>query len=356
MKVNGVDVKRNTYYQTPIIRGKKPVAATQNRQDEVVMPNKKQNNRSVLVLCGLAMAGIGAFLAHKEGLFTRFKDNVITGGETKLNNINQAKEYFEKLGIDTIFKDVTEEHLPMLNRIKRDIAKLTELDTKFKKPDSITISDWKKVSEYEELCRKRGVSVERRENYHAFCSGDSEGRSHIFINASHPQTDVFRHEMGHANHHRGHDSFWEAKGIKQHDFADKQLEILGEDMKIYRGAGNFYNIFHFNPDESQRKFAIPNQDLETRFVYIKGILNKMQEETNCYAPESISEQVAYIFDGLVRGKKYSDEVMLYYDFSGGARIPNLKIEGKNYDEYIETLYNNAELIQKMKDNIIISKI
>ena len=48
--------------------------------------------------------------------------------------------------------------------------------------------------------------------------------------------------------------------------------------------------------------------------------------------------------------------MLYYDFAGGARIPNKKINGKTYDEYIESLYNTKELIQKLKDNIKISKI
>ena len=97
--------------------------------------------------------------------------------------------------------------------------------------------------------------------------------------------------------------------------------------------------------------------METRYVYVNDIVNRMNEETNCYKPESLSEQVAYVFDGLVKGEKtFSDEVMLYYDFAGGARIPNLKIGGKIYDEYIESLYNNPDLIQKLKDNIKILKL
>ena len=48
--------------------------------------------------------------------------------------------------------------------------------------------------------------------------------------------------------------------------------------------------------------------------------------------------------------------MLYYDFAGGARIPNLKIDGKTYDEYIESLYNNKDLSEKLKQNIKICKI
>ena len=163
--------------------------------------------------------------------------------------------------------------------------------------------------------------------------------------------------MGHANHFRGHDSFWEAKGLINQDFADKQLDILGQDIKIYRGTSDFKNIFQFNPDNNSAKFAFPNQDRETRFIYVNDIVNRMNQETSCYKPESLSEQVAYVFDGQVKeNKTFSDEVMLYYDFAGGARIPNLKIKGKTYDEYIESLYNNKELVQKLRDNIKILKL
>ena len=355
MKVSSIEnVKIN--YNFPVFRSE-GVVPVKNGHDEFVAAKKEtKNNKAWYIAGGLILAGIGALLTHRVGWWGKTGVNNISVSDTVFKKVDDAKEYFENLGIDTIFRDVTDEHLPLLNRIKDDMKKLKELGVKFDKPDTLTISDWHKAKEYEELCRKRGITMERREEYHAFCQGDEKEANHIFINASKPNTDWFRHEMGHANHHRGHDSFWEAKGIKDHDFADKQLEILGQDIKIYRGTNDFKNIFHFNPGQESVKFVFPNRDMEARFVYVNNVVNKMNEETNCYKPESLSEQVAYVFDGLEKGKKFSDEVMLYYDFAGGARIPNLKIGGKSYDEYIESLYNNAELVQKLRNNIKILKL
>lgn len=361
MKVNsvvtGVSVS-NVSPEQLNFRSKTFSPAQRTVHDEFVAAKKEsQNNKAWYITGGLILAGIGAFLTHRAGLWGGVKgENKNVVADAVFKTVDEAKKYFEELGIDTIFRDVTEEHLPLLNRIKDDIKKIKELGVKFDKPDTITISDWHKAEEYEELCRKRGVNIERIEEYHAFCAGDKNGANHVFVNSSKPATDFFRHELGHANHHRGCDSYWEAKGVINHDFADKQLEILGQDIKIYRGTNDFKNIFHFNPQRSTTKFAFPNQNMETRYVYVKSIVDKMNEETHCYAPENLNEQVAYIFDGLVKGDKFSDEVMLYYDFAGGARIPNLKIDGKSYDEYIESLYNNPELIQKLKDNIKILKL
>ena len=356
MKVNSVGVNLNIYPKNMNFKGKEAMLTVPNEHDEFVTTNKQNNkSRAWWIIGGLAVLGIGGILAHKAGWFKKATDKIVNSGE-KFKNIDEAKKYFEDLGIDTIFRDVTDKNLPQLNRIKEDLTKLKELGVKFDKPKTLTVSDWHKAEEYEELCRQRGISIERKEGYYAFCIGDREGANHVFVNGSQEATDVFRHEMGHANHHRGHDSFWESKGITGHDFADKQLEILGKDIKIYRNAGNFNNIFHFDPNITSTSFAFPNQNMETRFVRIPELLAKMQKETGCYKPESLSEQVAYIFDGLVKGEKFSDEVMLYYDFTGGARIPNLNINGKTYDEYIESLYNNSELIKKLRENIRISKI
>ena len=355
MKVDSVKYKLNNFtLKAPIFRGENVVYSKQT--DEFVKKTEPvTNNKAWYVAGGLILAGIGAYLTHQAGWWGRV--NKKSGAvDTVFKNIDEAKKYFTDMGINTIFRDVTEEHLPLLNRIKNDLNKLKELDVKIKQPDTLTISDWHKAEEYEELCRKRGITMDRIEEYHAFCAGDKNGASHIFVNSSKPATDYFRHEMGHANHDRGFDSFWEAKGVKNHDFADKQLEILGQDIKIFRGTGDFKNIFHFNPEHNTTKFAFPNKDMETRFIYVKNILDTMQKETNCYAPEKLEEQVAYVFDGLVNGKKFSDEVMLYYDFAGGARIPKLKINDKTYDEYISSLYENADLIQKLRDNIKILKL
>ena len=356
MKVSSADDIK-IKYNLPL-RGERTVVPSQTGHDSFVNSKREtKNNKAWYIAGGLILTGIGAFLTHKAGWWGKTGVNNNSVPDTIFKKVDEAKKYFEDLGINTEFRDVTDEHLPLLNRIKDDMKKLKDLGVKFDKPDTLTISDWHKAEEYAELCRKRGVNIERIEEYHAFCAGDKHGANHVFINSSKANTDFFRHEMGHANHHRGHDSFWEAKGIVNHDFADKQLELLGQDLKIYRGTNDFKNIFHFNPHENQTKFAFPNQDMETRYVYVNNIVNKMNKETNCYKPESLSEQVAYIFDGLTRGDKtFSDEVMLYYDFSGGARIPNLKIKGKSYDEYMESLYNNSALIQALRDNIKILKL
>ena len=356
MMVNSVEsIKIN--YNSPVCRSERVVATEQKGHDDFVSSKKEaKNDKAWYIAGGLVLAGTGAFLAHRAGWWKGAEVNNNAVSDTIFKKVDEAKKYFENLGINTEFRDVTDEHLPLLNRIKDDLKKLKELDVKFKKPDTLTISDWHKAEEYEELCRKRGITMERREEYHAFCQGDEKGGNHIFVNSSKPNTDWFRHEMGHANHLRGHDSYWEAKGIQNHDFADKQLELLGQDMKIFRGTNDFKNIFHFSPQNNSTRFVFPNQDMETRYVYVKNVVNRMNEETHCYSPHDLDEHVAYVFDGLVKGEKFSDEVMLYYDFAGGARIPNLKIDGKSYDEYIESLYNNAGLVQKLRDNIKILKL
>ena len=354
MKVNSVENIRIN--NLPAFRSATVITPVRDRHDEFVSSQKAGSNKKAWwIAAGVVIAGAGALFAHKAGWFKGAVHNVTGSGEN-FKNADEAKKYFEDMGIKTEFRDVTKEHLPLLNRIKDDLIKIKELGVKIDKPDTLTVSDWHKAEEYEELCRKRGVFMERREEYYAFCATDRRGANHIFVNSSKPDTDYFRHEMGHANNFRGHDSFWEAKGVVNHDFADKQLEVLGQDIKIYRGT-DFKNILQFNPENNLTKFAFPNQDMETRFIYVKNIVSKMNEETHCYAPDDLSEQVAYVFDGLVKGDKtFSDEVMLYYDFAGGVRIPNLKIKGKTYDEYIESLYNNAELIQKLRNNVTISKI
>ena len=364
MKANCVESLKlnvNTNPQSLNFRGERVMLTKDDGHDTFVSEKKKgKNNRTLLALGGLALIGTGAVIAHKAGWFKKAVDKTTKSEIITFKSVDEAKKYFEDLGINTEFRDVNNEHLSLLNRIKDDLKKLKELGVKFDKPDTLTISDWHKAEEYKELCRKRGISAERKEEYYAFCEGDKNGANHIFVNSSKPNSDSFRHEMGHANHHRGHDSFWEAKGVKDHDFADKQLEILGKNIKVYRdGPVNDIeqnNIFHLSL-KNNGKGLFCTSDGEARFVYISELLAKMNSETGCYKPDSLSEQVAYIFDSLVKGDKtFSDEVMLYYDFAGGARIPNLKIAGKTYDEYMESLYNNVDLINKLRENVKISKI
>ena len=79
--------------------------------------------------------------------------------------------------------------------------------------------------------------------------------------------------MGHVNDFV-HDSFWHSKGILGHDFVDKQLKILGQEEKIYRGTGDFDNIFYFHPKETNTTFTFPNRDMKTQYVHAQDMISK----------------------------------------------------------------------------------
>lgn len=354
MKVNCVGLRVITPSQKENFRSRNPKNATSFGHDDFVSENKSQKNRMIRLAASLSVVGIGLLLLK---LTKKPPKDILTIPE--FENINQAKRYFEKLGIETDFRGAKDEHLSLLNKIKENLKQLQEMGVKKDKPDSITISDWKNASEYEELCRNKGLNTERKEGFWAFCGGAENGKNHIFINSNHPEFEKFLHEMGHANHFTGIDSFWHSKGLTGHAFADKQLEVLNCAEKIYKGRhdSKLSNIFYQHGAHSPSKFIFPNSEGEVRYVHSKGIIDKMYSETHCYdGGKYLTEQVADVFEGLMKGKQFSDETMLYYDFAGGARIPNLKINGKTYDEYIESLYNNKELIQKLRENVKISKI
>lgn len=84
------------------------------------------------------------------------------------------------------------------------------------------------------------------------------------------------------------------------------------------------------------------------------MLTYMNNKCHCYNKEWVSEQVAEIFEDLLKGRRFDDLTMLMYDFSGGGRIPNLIIDGKKYDDYIKSLYENKELVNKLKEFITVS--
>ena len=362
MKANSVGVNVNIYPNQINFRSENTVHAPQNGHDEFVRSEKPSSkNKTGWVVAGLIAIGAASLLAHQSGWFKKARDKVITSGDVKFKNVDEAKKYFENIGVETDFRGANETHLDMLNRIKENIKQLKEMGVKKEKPNSITISNWKNREETKELFHNRGgVNEEPPESgyYKAFSTFKNGNEAHILID-SNASFDQFRHEMGHINHHRGLDSFWHSKGLNGTDFANKQLEILGAEEKIYPNISGLSgrNIIEFPVDGTGAKFRIPTENREIRYIYPQKMIDKMQQETNAYdGGKTITEQIAYMFEGLLKGDKYTDEAMLYYDFAGGARIPNLKINGKTYDEYIESLYNNKELIEKLRQNILISKI
>ena len=361
MKANSVGIGVNITPRQVNFRSENVVhAPQQDGHDEFVRSEKSSSKKTIgWVVGGLIAAGAGALLAHQSGWFKKSVDKVVSSGDIKFKNIDEAKKYFENLGIEADFRGATDKHLDMLNRIKENIKQLKELGVKKDKPDSITISDWKNSEETKELFLKRGSNNPPESGYYkAFSVWGKNEEAHILID-SNASFNEFRHEMGHVNHHRGLDSYWHSKGLKGTDFANKQLELLGCDEKVYpyRAGIAGRNIIEVSLEGTGSKFSFPNESREIRYVYTQDMNNIMQAETHAYDNgKSVAEQVAYVFEGLLKGDKFSDEVMLYYDFAGGARIPNLKIGGKSYDEYIESLYNNKDLIARLRENIQIRKI
>ncbi len=358
---NGLSV--HNICRSPIFGSEPGMLSKPQEADRFEKENKK-SNKGLWAAVILGAAGIGALIIHKTygwKILSRKKDKLVFSETFK--NISEAKKYFENLGIEYDARGISDNHLSMLNRIKAEIEQLKNMGIKIDKPDSITISDWKNREETKQLFAKHGsTQSEPPESgyYQAFCCHGGN-KNHLLIDSNVKDFSHFRHEMGHANHHFGFDSYWNSKGMNGTEFGDNQLKILGSEEKLAKvndtyGRGRFGNIIEFSLPETPTRFRFINKNGEARYVYIQDMVAKMQKETNCYKPDDISEQVAYIFEGLLENKKFSDEAMLYYDFAGGPRIPNLKINDKTYDEYIESLYNNTDLINKLKENIRIFRI
>ena len=111
-----------------------------------------------------------------------------------------------------------------------------------------------------------------------------------------------------------------------------------------------------NEDDYLKLFSLYSKDKKTYVINAKKMVDKMYSESGVYAPAKTWENVAEIFEGLNKGKEYSDLVMLMYDINGGGRVPNLVIKGMKYDDYIESLYNNKDLIRKLSECIEVKEL
>ena len=195
--------------------------------------------------------------------------------------------------------------------------------------------------------------------------------------------------MGHIHQDYLKSSYWHSKGLSDKAFLEKQIEVLGlshvglhndginmiirdfgaEDTpSILRGYTSsnsnstvkaklkqmFPNIS--KEEDYDKLFTIFGKDGKTYIINAKEMVDKMYSESGVYAPSMIWENVAEIFQGLNKGKEYSDLVMLMYDISGGGRVPNLIIKGKKYDDHIESLYNNPDLIRQLRACIEVKEL
>ncbi len=366
--------------------------------------NSNMLSAGVIGLSALALAGIILGRGKNiKSLFNNVKSQNIQRAANnlpnniKLNNVEEAQVYFDRLGIRTILKKGTERHLDDLNAIKDDLVTLQRNGVQMSKPNTIVFSNWRKKSEIEEVCRQLNMPEEAVSHITQTLNGASgmwgsvqslkNGNNIVFINnGSTVNLKKFIHEMGHLHQDTG-TSYWHYRGFTGPEFLRKQCEILGlpecvniKQLKNWSNE-NLYDIFRTNCSNQasidglrqriQRTFPELNGNYETLFFYPlrtasgkiepyyingKRMVEKMYSESRVYAPDRTYENVAEIFEGLNKGQKYSDEVMLIYDFCGGGRVPNLVIKGKKYDDYIASLYENKDLIQRLKSLLDIRKL
>ena len=284
-------------------------------------------------------------------------------------SFDDAKVWFEKFGIKTEFRDISESDLSSLNKIAKDFAELDRLGVAASKPDLLIISDWTKIDELSTLpaIRKKDIDILRTHaGYWGYAGAGADGKIHVFANSKSLSTfadkNILQHEIGH------HCRYVEDSVLKKtnnlEDLGSKKLEILG-----YRTNLAHKNIFGADgpeylrtPDGAEYASILASEEKwNARYPILSGkgitdLFNREVTKSYGYKDYEADEYVADIFRGLTTGKKYSDEVMLAYDFINGGRVPNLVINGKSYDEYIKSLYDNPELVQKLRDMVTIKHI
>ena len=319
----------------------------------------------------------------------------------EFKNLDDAKSWFDSVGIKTEYTAGAERHLEDLNHIKKDLAVLQKNGVEYSKPSSIVLTDWHNPTELQEICRKMNLSDDAIRDLSAITNGNSgywgtveylkDGQNVVFINHSfNGDYGAFMHEMGHL-HQDLETSFWHAtKGLKGESFKAVQHYILGLPqptqivpykipdysrmslVDIFRNnldGSSYFNVPNFKEQVDalfpslngnyKSLFCVPIKNTEGKvdfyFLNAKKMIEKMASESRVYAPEIAFENVAEIFQKLNQGHQFSDEVMLMYDFIGGGRVPNLVIKGQKYDDYIASLYQNEELLQKLRDSIEIKQ-
>lgn len=334
------------------------------------------------------------------------KDGVSNNAKTQIantihpvadfKNLDEAKAWFESIGVKTVFKEGSDRHLTDLNKIKNDLALLEKNGVSLPKPESIIVADWNNTEELKQILRQLNISEQQA----AICKSGSwawgtvakgsDDKCHVLINSAFGgDYGRFIHEMGHIHQDYLHSSFWHTKLSSEKEFLDKQLEVFGlTEIGLHDGflanmARNFrqenvksifrgYNLLEQASSETKEKiyrmfpdvgandlekiFSIVGKDGKTYYINAKKMVDKMASESGVYAPTKTWENVAEIFQGLNQGKEYSDLVMLMYDINGGGRVPTLIIKGKKYDDYIASLYNNPDLIRQLRECIEIKKL
>ena len=304
----------------------------------------------------------GLYYAPSAGV-----DKFVTklNGSTGFRTKEEIVQYFKNLGVDVRLEDFSPKHLETFSLIRDDIELLNRMGLKDALPKGVCLSDWRKLEKNKQLVAEYGLDMTFPPARRAYCGGNS---NIIFINSSEEalasSDGVFRkfkHEIGHRRHYThytptgvlgssGTNSVLGC-GIRDNvDFANRQLDVLGINERVHRI--DYAKQYHLTEPISNK--FIPLEDYKVLNVDISKMTAYMNGKCHCYNKEYLSEQVAEIFEDLLKGRRYDDLTMLMYDFAGGGRIPNLIINGRKYDEYIKSLYANKELVNKLREFINIS--
>ena len=335
---------------------------------------------SALALLGVAVwkhKAIGEFI-EKHNPFKSTSENVsekaseqLTTSLVNFRNLEEAKSYFESKGVVADFRGIGDAQLKTLDSIRDGFEKLKGLGVKLDKTDTLTISDWSKVDEMYDIYMQKGINetkdfLSNHTGYWARAQKTPDGKTHLFINSNKLNAfatgDILFHEMGH--HARMAQDSVLASLNQYETLGRKKLEIL--DLPTFLAHKDIFE--NTVPEELRAVDDIilaaalnKNSAFEKNAIILngKGITDLFKanvEKSYGYYDYQADEFVADIFKGLTTGKEYNDEVMLAYDFIGGGRIPNLKIKGQNYDDYIKSLYENQELVQKLRDRVEVGYI
>lgn len=228
----------------------------------------------------------------------------------QFTSIKEAEAHFRNMGIDADLSKCAD--LQHLTQLDAELAKIKAMgiDSQVK---SITVTPFDRASM---LNATRARGIELTENVHSGIYGYSD-EGHIFLNSNGNGfrrmangSDVIKHEIGY--YHRN---------------------VLKDNVL---GTGT-NEIFTNTVRNIARKTNMTTEQV------LEKLTSKLHSEVKAYSSMA-DESFADMFSLMIDGKQYSKGAMLFYDMAGGGRIPNKVINGMKYDDYVLSLYEDAENI------------
>lgn len=256
--------------------------------------------KNVLVECGNNMRihihTINAFAGNRSAgstLPTKQINTLMSGDSAHFvkkfsSIISEAENYFrEILNIKNI--DFSKcKNTKDIDTIKNSLLDLRKLGYS-EMPNSITFVPFEKESFTEALLAKKlSIPKESPETHYAYTS-----KGHIFINSlKRFDGHMVKHELGHY----------------------------------------YQNLRRNSPEYDSIPKALRDKANALLNYYVDYIKAEVKPRKDEFIPE--------IFAKITSGEIFTDKTMLLYDIAGGPRVPNLQINGKSYENYINDLYKN----------------